>query len=85
MRQVGQVLDELHAVHARHQQVGEHQIELLLAQALQCFLAITRRLHAERTKFVEQVLQVHMLEGVVFDDQDINGLQDGDLDTGPGS
>ena len=83
--QPGEVLDELHTVHARHQQVGQDQVEVTLAQALQRFLAIPGRFQVEAAEFAEQVLQVHMLEWVVFDDQDVKGLQDGYLDTGPGS
>lgn len=85
MAQPGEVLDELHTVHAGHQQVGQDQVEVTLAQALQRFLTIPGRFQVEAAEFAEQVLQVHMLERVVFDDQDVKGLQDGYLDTGPGS
>ncbi|MNS21912.1 hypothetical protein D3C72_536900 [compost metagenome] len=70
----GKALNELHAVHARHQQVGEHQIEVALFQAIQCFFAVLGARQIEVAQLAEQVLQIQVLEGVIFDNQNATGL-----------
>ncbi|MCY1429604.1 hypothetical protein D9M71_455260 [compost metagenome] len=80
-----QALDELHAIHAGHQQVGEDQVELTPFQARERFGAIACHLQMEITQFAEQVLQVQVLEGVVFDNQNATGLHGEFFHKAPGN
>ena len=63
----GEALNELHTVHARHQQVGEYQVEIALFQTGQCRFAVPGADHVEHAQLIEQTLQIQVLEGMVFD------------------
>jgi hypothetical protein len=62
-------LDEFHAVHARHAQVGEHEIGSSRCGSLECFRAVLRfeRLVAERRDGLDEELATEL---VVVDDED---------------
>ena len=69
MWQRRQPLNQLHAVHARHQQVGEHQVKRLFLQPLKRFIAVAGGFDTNVAQVAEQVEQVFMLERMILHNQ----------------
>lgn len=67
--QAGQLLDQLHTVHAGHQQVAEDQVIVVLLQAAHRLRPVMRAVQMGHPVLAEQVEQVLALERLAFDDQ----------------